>query len=147
MHSMILSTATRYLLPLLLMFYIFLLLRGHNEPGGGFVGGLVAGAALALYAMALGLRSARQVLGIDPRTLIYFGLLAAAVSGLPALFSGLEFMTGLWSTQALPVIGKLGTPLLLDVGVYLVVLGITLTIIFALMESGTSPDVVQAREE
>ena len=63
---MILSTATRYLLPLLLMFSIFLLLRGHNEPGGGFVGGLVAGAALALYAMALGLPSARQVLGIEP---------------------------------------------------------------------------------
>ena len=46
-------------------------------------------------------------------------------------------MTGLWSTQALPVIGKLGTPLLFDVGVYLVVIGITLTIIFALMENGT----------
>jgi multicomponent Na+:H+ antiporter subunit B len=147
MHSMILSTATRYLLPLLLMFSIFLLLRGHNEPGGGFVGGLVAGAALALYAMALGLRSARQVLGIDPRTLIYFGLLAAAVSGLPALFSGLEFMTGLWSAQALPVIGKLGTPLLFDVGVYLVVIGITLTIIFALMENGRDPSVGRAQEE
>ena len=55
MQSMILSTATRYLLPLLLMFSIFLLLRGHNEPGGGFAGGLVAAAALALYALALGL--------------------------------------------------------------------------------------------
>ncbi len=145
MHSMILSTATRYLLPLLLMLSVFLLLRGHNEPGGGFVGGLVAGAALALYAMALGLRPARQVLGIDPRTLIYFGLLAAALSGLPALFGGLEFMTGLWSAQALPVIGKLGTPLLFDVGVYLVVIGITLTIIFALMENGTSQNAGNAR--
>lgn len=147
MHSMILSTATRYLLPLLLMFSIFLLLRGHNEPGGGFVGGLVAGAALALYAMALGLRAARQVLGVDPRTLIYFGLLAAVVSGLPALFSGLEFMTGLWSAQALPVIGKLGTPLLFDVGVYLVVIGITLTIIFTLMENGSGQSVGHIQEE
>jgi multicomponent Na+:H+ antiporter subunit B len=131
---MILSTATRYLLPLLLMFSIFLLLRGHNEPGGGFVGGLVAAAALALYAMALGLRATRQVLGLDSRSLIYVGLLAAGISGLPALFSGQTFMTGLWSSQALPVIGKLGTPLLFDVGVYLVVIGVTLTIIFALME-------------
>ncbi len=147
MHSLILSTATRYLLPLLLMFSIFLLLRGHNEPGGGFVGGLVAAAALALYAMALGLRSARQVLGIDPRSLIYFGLLAAAASGLPALFNGLEFMTGLWTTQALPVIGKLGTPLLFDVGVYLVVIGVTLTIIFALMENGAGQNVGPAQEE
>ncbi len=147
MHSMILSTATRYLLPLLLMFSIFLLLRGHNEPGGGFVGGLVAGAALALYALALGLRSARRVLGLDPRSLIYFGLLTAALSGLPALFRGLEFMTGLWSEQALPVIGKLGTPLLFDAGVYLVVIGVTLTIIFALMENGTGPHVGRAQEE
>lgn len=147
MHSMILSTATRYLLPLLLMFSIFLLLRGHNEPGGGFVGGLVAGAALALYALALGLRSAQRVLGLDPRSLIYFGLLAAALSGLPALVRGLEFMTGLWSERALPVIGKLGTPLLFDAGVYLVVIGVTLTIIFALMENGTGPHVGRAQEE
>ncbi len=134
MHSMILSTATRYLLPLLLMFSIFLLLRGHNEPGGGFVGGLVASAALALYALALGLRPAQQILGIDPRSLIYFGLLTAVISGVLALFTGAEFMTGLWSTQAVPVIGKLGTPLLFDVGVFLVVIGVTLTIIFALLE-------------
>ena len=147
MNSMILSTAVRYLLPLLLMLSVFLLLRGHNEPGGGFVGGLVAAAALTLYAIALGLRSAQQVLGLDPQLLIFVGLLTAGLSGLPAVLAGFEFMTGLWSTQALPVIGKLGTPLLFDVGVYLVVLGITLTIIFALMENGASPNVVQTREE
>ncbi len=147
MHSMILSTATRYLLPLMLMLSIFLLLRGHNEPGGGFVGGLVAAAALTLYAMALGLRSARDILGVDPRTLIYVGLLAAAVSGLLALFGGLDFMAGLWSAQALPVIGKLGTPLLFDVGVFLVVIGITLTIIFALMENGNGQHLDRAQEE
>jgi multicomponent Na+:H+ antiporter subunit B len=147
MHSIILSTATRYLLPLLLMFSIFLLLRGHNEPGGGFVGGLVAAAALALYGMALGLRSARQVLGVDPRTLITFGLLVTAISGLPGLVSGRAFMAGLWSAQALPVIGKLGTPLLFDAGVYLVVIGVTLTIIFALMENGAGQPVKPAQEE
>ena len=147
MQSMILSTATRYLLPLMLLLSIFLLLRGHNDPGGGFVGGLVAGAALTLYAMAMGLRSARQILGVDPRTLIYIGLLAAAISGLPALFVGLDFMTGLWSEQALPVIGKLGTPLLFDVGVYLVVIGITLTIIFTLIETGTGQTAGRVGEE
>ena len=147
MNSMILSTAVRYLLPLLLMLSVFLLLRGHNEPGGGFVGGLVAAAALTLYAMALGLRSAREVLGLDPQILIYVGLLTAAASGLPALFAGLEFMTGLWSTQELPVIGKLGTPLLFDVGVYLVVLGITLTIIFALIDHGARQDIAPVQED
>ena len=147
MHSMILSTATRYLLPLLLMFSIFLLLRGHNEPGGGFVGGLVAAAALTLYALALDLGAARRVLEVDPRTLITLGLLAAAVSGLPALLGNLDFMTGLWSSQVLPVIGKLGTPLLFDIGVYLVVTGVTLTIIFVLMENGDSRDAEQVQGE
>lgn len=134
MNSLILSTATRYLLPLLLLFSVFLLLRGHNEPGGGFVGGLVAASALALYAIALGPSAARQVLYIDSRRLIYVGLLIAAVTGLPALFRGQEFMTGLWVAQAIPVMGKLGTPFIFDVGVYLVVIGVSLTIIFALME-------------
>jgi multicomponent Na+:H+ antiporter subunit A len=147
MPSLILSTATRYLLPLLLMLSIFLLLRGHNEPGGGFVGGLVAAAALALYAMALGLHAARQVLGIDSRSLIYFGLAVATVSGLPAIFRGESFMTGLWAVRELPVIGKLGTPLLFDAGVYLVVIGITLTIIFTLMETGTGQKTDQPQEE
>ena len=147
MHSLILSTATRYLLPLLLMFSIFLLLRGHNEPGGGFTGGLVAAAALVLYGLALGLRSARQLLGIAPRMLIYVGLLTAVVSGLLGLLSGQAFTTGLWSAQTLPVIGKLGTPLLFDVGVYLVVIGVTLTIIFALMENGTGSKTGSATEE
>lgn len=134
LNSMILSTATRYLLPLLLIFSIFLLLRGHNEPGGGFVGGLVAAAALALYAIALGYKTAKHLLYVDPQRLIYAGLLIAVISGFPALLTGQEFMTGLWSTQEIPVLGKLGTPFLFDVGVYFVVIGVTLTIIFALME-------------
>ena len=93
------------------------------------------------------LGAARRVLGIDPRTLIYLGLLTAAVSGLPALLVGMEYMTGLWGKQVLPVIGKLGTPLLFDVGVYLVVIGITLTIIFALMDSNDGQNVSQTQEE
>lgn len=135
MTSLILSTATRYMLPLLLLFSIFLLLRGHNEPGGGFVGGLVAAAAFALYAFAFNVEIARQALRVDPRTLIGVGLLAAVTSGLISLFGNLPFMTGLWSSQEIPVLGKAGTPVLFDVGVYLVVVGVTLTIIFSLAES------------
>jgi multicomponent Na+:H+ antiporter subunit B len=134
MKSLILSTATRYLLPLLLLFSIFLLLRGHNEPGGGFVGGLVAAAAFALYAIAYDVPQARRALGIDPRTLMAVGLLAAAGSGGLSLVAGKPFMTGLWSAQELPVLGKVGTPLLFDSGVYLVVIGVVLMIIFTLAE-------------
>lgn len=134
MKSLILSTAASYLFPLLLLFSVFLLLRGHNEPGGGFVGGLVVAAAFALYAIAHDVARARRVLGVDPRTLIGLGLLVGLVSGLFGLVAGLPFMSGQWSEYSVPLLGKLGTPLLFDTGVYLVVIGVTLTIIFALAE-------------
>ncbi len=136
-YSLILTTATRYLLPLMLLFSVFLLMRGHNDPGGGFVGGLMAASAFALYTLACGLRSAKKVFRMDPRTMIGIGLLVAMSSGLFSLLLGQPFMTGLWMTQEIPVLGKAGTPLLFDVGVYLVVLGITVTIVFALVDEET----------
>lgn len=131
--SVILVTATRYLLPLLLLFSLFLLLRGHNEPGGGFVGGLVAAAALALYALATSVTEVQRVLRLELRTLIGIGLSTALVAGLLGSLAGMPFLTGVWSSQPVPVIGKLGTPLLFDVGVYLVVIGVTLKILLTLM--------------
>ncbi len=134
MDSVILRTATRYLLPLLLLFSLFALLRGHNEPGGGFVGGLVASTAFVLYAIGCGVKSARELLMISPRRLIGVGLLVAGVSGIIGLLASGVFMAAQWSDRGFPVVGKLGTPLLFDIGVYLVVVGVTLTIIFALAE-------------
>lgn len=134
MFSVILSTASRYLLPLLLIFSFFLLLRGHNEPGGGFVGGLVAAAAYALYFIANGVEEAEKLLKAEPINLITIGLILAVISAIPALFAGKNFMTGLWLDTSFPVIGKLGTPLIFDVGVYLLVLGVSLKIIFSLAE-------------
>ncbi len=135
MNSSILSTATRYLLPLMLLFSVFLLLRGHNEPGGGFVGGLVAAAAFSLFAIAFGVGSARQLLRLHPRLLLGVGLTVALASGLLSVAVGLPYMTGLWTAFKLPAIGKLGTPLLFDVGVYLVVLGMVLMVVFELAEN------------
>ena len=85
MNSPIFRTAARLLMPLLLLFSVFLLLRGHNEPGGGFVGGLVAAAAFALYGIAFGVQRARQALLVKPMTLLGVGLLIALLSGLPAV--------------------------------------------------------------
>lgn len=135
MSSLILSTATRYLLPLLLLFSAFLLIRGHNEPGGGFVGGLVAAAAFALYAIADGVATAQGVLRLNPITLIGLGLLIAAISGFVAVIIGQPFMTGVWGSQPVPVLGKVGTPLMFDIGVYLAVIGVVLLIIFSLIEA------------
>jgi len=132
--SLILSTAMKYLIPLLLIFSFFLLLRGHNEPGGGFVGGLIAAAAFALYTIANGVDSAKQFLKVEPIFLIAFGLLIAISSGLISFFVDKVFMTGLWLKNEIPVIGKIGTPILFDVGVYFLVLGIVTKIIFSLAE-------------
>lgn len=134
MKSVILTTTNRFLMGLLLVFSVFLLLRGHNLPGGGFTGGLVAAAAFSLHALAFGVPSARRLLRLAPRTIMGFGLLVALVSGLLAWLHGRPLLTGLWDHTPLPVVGKLGTPLLFDVGVYLVVLSITLLIVFALAE-------------
>lgn len=134
MRSIILSTAIRLLLPLLLIFSVFLLLRGHNEPGGGFVGGLVASAVIVLYALAEGVGKARRLLNIEPRLLIGGGILVALVSGTLPLLVGKPFLTGLWFTWTLPVLGHAGTPLLFDLGVYLLVAGMALLIVLSLME-------------
>ncbi|MCO5185193.1 MAG: Na+/H+ antiporter subunit B [Anaerolineae bacterium] len=134
MPSLILKTAARYLLPLLLLFSVFVLLRGHNEPGGGFTGGLVAASAFALYGIAYGVDRARQVIRISNRDLIGIGLLLAAISTLLPLFFRDAFMEGEWLAYPLPAIGKVGTPFLFDLGVYLVVVGVVLTIVFTLAE-------------
>jgi multicomponent Na+:H+ antiporter subunit A len=128
--SPIFRTAARLLMPLLLLFAVFLLLRGHNQPGGGFVGGLVAAAAFALYTIAFGVQRARQALLLKPLTLLGTGLLIALVSGLPAVVRGQPFLTASWTSGSVAV----GTPVLFDVGVFLVVAGVVLMMIFSLAE-------------
>lgn len=137
-RSIILPVATRYLMPLLLVFSIFLLLRGHNEAGGGFVGGLVAAAAFILYGIANSPQAALRLLPLHPRILMTIGLLVAAISASLPLFFGLPMMTGMWLPELLPVLGKLGTPVLFDIGVFLTVIGVTLLILLNLAREDQS---------
>ena len=136
MSAVILRIATRYLSPVLLIVSAVLLVRGHNDPGGGFIGGLLAASGLALQALAYGSEHARQLLRYDPRTFIGGGLLLALSSGIPALLSGAPWLTGYWWKPELPLLGALplGTPLWFDIGIYFTVIGFTLTIVFALAE-------------
>ena len=134
MDSLILRSGARLLVPLMLLFSVFVLVRGHNEPGGGFVGGLVAATAFALVLLSEGLTEARRLLRLDPLTLVAAGLFVALASGVPPLLRAWPFMTGLWLKVPLPVVGKVGSPVIFDAGVYLVVLGIVLAILFALAE-------------
>ena len=128
--SPIFRKAARLLMPLLLLFAGFLLWRGHNEPGGGFVGGLVAAAAFSLFMMAFGVHRARRLLYVRPMTLLGAGLLIALSSGIPAALRGQPFLTAQWVDTPL----TLGTPMLFDIGVFLVVTGVVLMMVFSLAE-------------
>ena len=141
MTSTILQTATRVLMPLLQLFAVFLLLRGHNQPGGGFVGGLVVASSLVLYSIAFGVDAARRALLVRPATLLGVGLLVALTSGLPAVITGQPFMTAQWTEVPLgPTAVALGTPLVFDLGVFLAVIGVVLTIVFTLADVSLSED-------
>jgi multicomponent Na+:H+ antiporter subunit B len=136
MSSVILRTATRYMLPLLVLFSVVILLQGHNRPGGGFIGGLIAAAGFSLHAMAYGPASARAILRIDLSVLLGIGLIVALVSGLIGPLLGLPFMTGVWTSVPWPggEALKIGTPVTFDIGVYIVVLGTVMTMVLALLE-------------
>lgn len=110
---------------LILLASIWVLLRGHNEPGGGFIAGLLAVSASILWAVAHGSAAAELRLPFrDPARLAALGVLIAAVSGLPALLLGDDYLTHLWATLPLGVTElKLSTVLLFDLGVYLCVWG------------------------
>ena len=135
MTSIMLRTASRLLVGLLLMFSIFLLLRGHNEPGGGFIGALVAAAAFVLYGLAAEETSVRQALHFDTRSFIATGLLIAGSSALFPILLGMPFLTGVWGTVSLfGTTIDLGTPVIFDIGVYIAVIGVALTIVLAMAE-------------
>ncbi len=140
MNSIILRAGTRYLVALLLLFSIYMLLRGHNEPGGGFIGGLIGATGFVLYALGCGTVEAREALRLRPERIAVAGLGVALAAGLLAALFGDALFTGQWlflgadpstpDDKGLP----LSTVLIFDIGVYLVVFGAILTLVFALEE-------------
>ena len=137
MNSIILRAGTRALSGLLLLFSVYMLLRGHNEPGGGFIGGLIGATGFVLYAIAIGATEARTALRAQPQNIAAVGLGVALLSGLAAALFGDAFFTGQWlflgateTDKGLP----LSTVLVFDIGVYLVVFGSVLTLAFAMEE-------------
>ena len=135
MKYFILNQAGRFLFPVLLILSIVVLYRGHNLPGGGFIGGLLAATAFILVGFGESMERSKQLLRISPVTLMAIGLAVAVLSGVPGLFLGAPFLTGEWLPGfSLPLLGKvhLGTPLVFDIGVYLVVVGFALHSTFSL---------------
>ncbi|MBX0327471.1 Na+/H+ antiporter subunit B [Oscillochloris sp. ZM17-4] len=132
--SVILRSVSRLMLPILLLLSVFMLLRGHNLPGGGFIGGLVASCAVILQMVAFGPTFARRVLPANYLAMAAVGVIFAASWGLPALLGGQPFLTALWLPEPIPGVGKIGTPVLFDVGVFLTVIGVTTQIALLLSE-------------
>ena len=130
MNSLILRTTSRLILPAALIFSVYILLRGHNNPGGGFIGGLIAAAGIAVHALPRGYDGLIALLRASPKTYIGAGLVFAIVSGLPALFLAEPFLTHHWFFLNL----GLGTTLIFDGGVYLVVIGAVLTFLSYYLE-------------
>ncbi|GAB4514711.1 MAG: Na+/H+ antiporter subunit B [Roseibium sp.] len=135
MRTIIFRTIAPYLSALMVLFSIFVLLRGHNEPGGGFIGGLIAASALAIFGIACGVASVRRAMVFHPMGVAGFGLFIAALAGILSLFKDQAFMTSQWLIFHLfGVEVALSTPLVFDIGVYLVVVGAIGSIALALEE-------------
>jgi multicomponent Na+:H+ antiporter subunit B len=122
--TIIFRTVTPVLTGLTLVFAVFVTLRGHNEPGGGFIGGLIAASGLALLGLSHGVATVRRALRFHPMSFAGFGLLLAAATGILSLAAGKAFMTGLWAFPSLfGVEVALSTPMFFDIGVFFVVAG------------------------
>lgn len=135
MNTLILRTVTPVVTSLMVLFSIFVLLRGHNEPGGGFIGGLIAVSALAIYGIAYGVTAVRRAIMFHPLSIAGAGLLLSMLSGLVSMAAGAPFMTGLWVYPSLfGVEMPLSTVMSFDIGVYLVVVGAITSIALALEE-------------
>ncbi len=137
MTSVILATVARLVLPVLILFSVHLMLRGHNAPGGGFIAGLMTAAAIVLQYVAFSDDYVRQRLRINYRALLAVGLALAGGTGLAGMVYGSAFLEHRFGHFHLPLLGdmELTTALPFDLGVYAVVVGMTLMVISTLGDS------------
>ena len=135
MKWFVLAQSGRILFPGLLVLSLVILYRGHNLPGGGFIGGLLGAAAFILVGLGDGMDEARRRLRLDPVTVLGIGLGIAILSGLPGMFGDKKsYFVDQWLPDfTLPLLGEMhiGTPLIFDVGVYIVVVGFVLHSVFS----------------
>ena len=126
MSTPLLRISASIVAPLQFSLAIYFLLRGHNQPGGGFIGGLVAASSVILYGLGHGFADLDEKMPVAWFRLVLFGLAIAALSGLPSLFLGSSFLSGIWGADLyLPMIGKIkiGSVLFFDIGVFVLVMG------------------------
>ncbi len=145
-RSMIVDASLRLLQPSIVVLSLYFLFAGHNQPGGGFVGGLVFGAAIALRFVAGGVEEVRSMMRVRPWTVLGMGLVIASVTALVPLLLGNQLLEHHAVTWQLPVLGdvKFTTALPFDIGVYLVVAGLAL---MALEAFGDEPPTADEEPE
>ena len=136
MSSLILTTVTRLVFFVVLLFSLYLLLRGHNSPGGGFIAGVMTALGILLQAIASDLRYVRRVFRVEPRLLAALGLSIALSTGLVPMLFGYPFLTSAFGHLHVPWLGdvELASAFFFDLGVYCVVVGGTLLMIMTLAE-------------
>lgn len=134
MNSVVLKLASKYVRWILVVVSVLALLRGHNMPGGGFIGGLLAGLAVVYKGFAYTMGEAKRTLRIQPEYLIAIGLIIMLLSLLPGIVNGQSLMYGEWFKVVITSTChiKIGTPFIFDIGVFLTVIGVTIVFIFAL---------------
>ncbi|HLR59608.1 MAG TPA: Na(+)/H(+) antiporter subunit B [Pseudogracilibacillus sp.] len=133
-NDLILRSTTSLITFILLGFAIYLLFAGHNSPGGGFVGGLTTSAAFLLMYISFGQSAVDKILSINFMTLVPTGLMIALLTGLGSLLFNKPFLTHTFGHVTLPLLGEfeLATAMIFDLGVFLTVLGTTMTIILTI---------------
>ena len=136
MNSIILQLAAKYLRWLFIIFAVLALIRGHNDPGGGFIGGLLAGLAIVYRGLAYDTFQVKERMQNIPEWFISGGLFTILLSFAPSLILGNTIMTGVWLKIPLPLVGelKLGSPFLFDIGVFFTVIGVTVMFVFSLTQ-------------
>jgi multicomponent Na+:H+ antiporter subunit B len=132
----ILQTGAEHLKFILLILSLYVLLRGHNHPGGGFIGGILAGSGFIVDAIAHHTGDARKKMKLKPVSFIITGLILIIISIIIGPLHGKAVLEGIWISIKLPLINeiKAGSPLLFDAGIYLVVAGTFIMIIFSIIE-------------
>ena len=136
-NDIILQTVTKFTLFVIILFSIHLFFAGHYYPGGGFIGGLMTSGAIVLLLLAFDIKTVKAILPIDYIKVIAVGLLFSTGTGVGGLFFDAPFLTHAFTYVDLPLLGKtsLHTAVLFDTGVFLVVIGVTMTIIQTIGES------------
>ncbi|KKN11835.1 hypothetical protein LCGC14_1022610, partial [marine sediment metagenome] len=133
-HPPIMQILTRLLFPLMLLVAVFIFMRGHNLPGGGFIAGLIASVALISQYLANGIAWTNARIKADMHIVVASGLAIAFVTGLGAMFLSYPFLTTTFSYIKWPIVGKfeIASAMVFDLGVFLVVVGATVLILVEL---------------